>query len=153
MLYCSRNMYLNVKDNKPISDFFTDVFDEFVHWFMGSASLEGANKLINFNSLISESKGPSPALSSDTFFFTNYLLMAFCNLFCSIKPQENWEQPTGHSSQMYLEFLSVEIRKPWDYAGTCRRKCDFREKLCHRKETLPGPKARIPVRRSCWQQH
>lgn len=64
-------MYLNVKDNKPISDFSTDIFDEFVHWFMGSASLGGANKLIHFNSLISESKVPSLALSSDTYFFTN----------------------------------------------------------------------------------
>lgn len=76
MLYCSGNTYLNIKINKPLSDFSTDVLDEFVHWFMGSESLGGANKLIHFNSLISESKGPGLAvmqtnLSSDTCFITN----------------------------------------------------------------------------------
>lgn len=102
MLYYSRNTYINIKNNKPLSDFPTDVFDEFVHWFMGPAYLGTENKLICFNSLISESKGPSLAviqtsLTNDSYFYTNSLLMAFCNLLCSIKPQENWEQPTGHS--------------------------------------------------------
>lgn len=76
MLYYSRHTHINIKYNKPLSDFLTDVFDEFVHWFMGPVCLGRENKLICFNSLISESKGPSLAvirtnLSSDSYFYTN----------------------------------------------------------------------------------
>lgn len=65
---------LDSKSNKPLSDFSSDVFGKFVCWFMGPASLGGENKLIYFNSLILESKGPSLAviqtnLSSGSYFY------------------------------------------------------------------------------------